>query len=143
MLFYYLATFFNLAYADFKMVENFYFCHQNDQILDFDNLDNDLFNSINVFKKFEDEFNYVFVNGKFIIVYSNNNLLYTTSCEIINEIFILSSVSDCTNDLGVYFYENMNVSVLYLTKSCILRNTSTIVECTDEAENFFFLNTIL
>ena len=37
----------------------------------------------------------------------------------------------------------MNVSVLYLTKSCILRNTSTIVECTDEAENFFFKHNII
>ena len=82
MLFYYLATFFNLAYADFKMVENFYFCHQNDQILEFDNLDNDLFNSINVFKKFEDEFNYRIYSQRATCRYLEKIAIATCRCFI-------------------------------------------------------------
>ena len=66
--------------------------------------------------------------------------MFSTNCQQINQIYIPQSFSDCTIDLPVYYKteKNLNKIVLYMTKSGVLRNTSTIKDCDDDEEIFDF-----
>ena len=122
--------------ADYKIEGSFYNCQPTDQLVDIDIKQNDIANALNIFKKFDDEFNFIqLLNNKFV-VYSENGELFTTICEQLNEIFIPKSFSDCTIDLPVYFMIGNKKQVLYMTKSGVLRNTSTVSICKEDIEFF-------
>ena len=80
-----------------------------------------------------------------LVVYSVNDCLFSTFCEFINEIFIPSSFSECTNDLPIYIFNNSgnNKTVLYLTRANIIRNTSVIIECYEEPDYFYISKKIV
>ena len=61
--------------------------------------------SLNSLKKFDNEYNFIYTIGELWIVYSLNGIIYTTTCTIIDEIFVPSSFSDCTLDMPVYFFD--------------------------------------
>jgi hypothetical protein len=118
--------------ADAKISGNFSYCHQTDQILEFDFERSQLFNAINVLRIHVDEFQEINFNGNSLIVYVNNGQLYSTTCVYINELSIPSKFDRCVYDLPVYFWKENIKNTIFLTKSGILRNTSSMTECSQE-----------
>ena len=139
--FFILCLIYGMVNGDYNILDKFNFCHPKDQIIEFDFENDDMINSLNSLKKFDNEYNFIYTLGEPLIVYSMNGIIYTTTCTIIDEIFVPSSFSDCTLDMPVYFFDKHNMkSILYFTKSGVLRNNSEIVECNDEYDIFNFKN---
>ena len=109
--------------ADFKISGNFSYCHQTNQILEFDLESSQLFNAINILRIHVDEFQEINFNGNSLIVYVNNGQLYSTTCVYINELNIPSKFDRCVYDLPVYFWKENIKNKIFLTKSGILGNT--------------------
>ena len=93
---------------------------------------------MNIFKKYEDEFNVINLEENRLVIYTHNGELYTTNCDQIKAIVVPQSFSECTIDLPVYYMKDGNKIILYMTKSGILRNISSIIDCNDEYEFFNF-----
>ena len=91
-----------------------------------------LFNAINILRIHVDEFQEINFNGNSLIVYVNNGQLYSTTCVYINELSIPSKFDRCVYDLPVYFWKENIKNTIFLTKSGILRNTSSMTECSQE-----------
>ncbi len=87
-------------------------------------------------KLHEDEFQKIIINGYISVSYSKNGLLYSTTCKIIDKIYVPSILDTCTLDLPVYYIKDNIQITLFLTKTGLLRNTSTIVGCSQEATVF-------
>ena len=121
-----------VAEADYNIIGKFPYCYPKDQIFEIDFQNGLLFNSLNLLRLNEDEFQFININGEPMIIFSNNGLLFTTTCKDIHEIFIPSFFSDCTIHLPVYYLEGNNKNIVFLTKSGILRNYSSISECREE-----------
>lgn len=117
---------------NYKCKRRFSYCHQTDQILEFDFESSQLFNAINVLRIHVDEFQEINFNGNSLIVYVNNGQLYSTTCVYINELSIPSKFDRCVYDLPVYFWKENIKNTIFLTKSGILRNTSSMTECSQE-----------
>jgi hypothetical protein len=71
-------------------------------------------------------------NGNSLIVYVNNGQLYSATCVYINELSIPSKFDRCVYDLPVYFWKENIKNTIFLTKSGILCNTSSMKECSQE-----------
>ena len=111
---------FAVVNADYHIDGNFSLCYQTDQIVDFD-LQSGQFNSLNILRAHEDEFQFIDAYGSLLIVYCNNGQLYSTSCISINEIIIPSFFNSCCVDLPVYFLQENVKNIVFLTKSGILQ----------------------
>ena len=124
--------------ADYNILGNFSECHQNDEIVELDQLlyDNQLYNSLTALRLHEDEFQSINIKGESLIVYCNNGLLFSTSCSLINEFFIPRFFNECTIDLPVYYIHQNKKNIRFFTKTGILRNTSMIVDCKEEPSVF-------
>ena len=140
MILYFVITILAVANADFNISGNFSFCHQTDQIIDFDLENDQLFNLLNILRLHEDEFNLI---GNSIVVYSHNGQIFSTSCISIFQIFVPLFFNTCCIDLPVYYFQDNVKIILFFTKSGILRNSSTIIECQEEPTFFSFNKTII
>ena len=136
MMFHFFIFFFVFAGGDINITGNFSFRHEIHDILEIDLHYGQLFNSLNISKLHEDEFQKININGCISVIYSKNGLLYSTTCKIIDKIYVPSILDTCTLDLPVYYIKDNIRITLFLTKTGLLRNTSTIVGWSQEATVF-------
>ena len=143
MILFLIVSFVFQVIADSNFLGNFSLCQPRDQIVEIDVQSGYLYNSLNILRLHEDEFQSIIVNGESYIVYCNNGLLYSTLCVQVNEIFIPTLFNECTIDLPVYYLHENVKNIIFLTKTGILRNTSTIVECQEEYSVFNLGNKVI
>ena len=61
---YFVITIITVVNADFNLNGNFSFFHQTDEIIDFDLENDQLFNSLNILRLHEDEFNLIGISNQ-------------------------------------------------------------------------------
>ena len=88
----------------------------------------------------EDQFHIIISFFGPSVVYSSKSELYTTNCTEIFEIWVPDKVDQCVYDLPIFIQEGGHKKMVFLTKNIILRNTSSIIECSDEQDIFKFAN---
>ena len=128
----------SICNGDFRIVGQFLLCHSNEQLIEIQQNDEASFNIFNILKKFEDEYNFIFLNNRSLVVYSLKGDIYTTTCEQKSNLMVPRTFSDCTVDLPIYQINDNKKHVFYMSKTGILRNTSTIADCDGEVEYFHF-----
>ena len=68
-----------VAEADYNIIGKFPYCYPKDKIFEIDFQNGLLFNSLNLLRLNEDEFQFININGEPMIIFSNNGLLFTTT----------------------------------------------------------------
>ena len=96
-------------------------------------------NDLQMYSKFEDQFNFIDSPAFKIVIYNSNSNLYLANCKTIKGIKVPGKVDKCSQDLPVITADENKI--VYLTKQEILRQYSDFKECTDKYE-FFETNNI-
>jgi hypothetical protein len=93
-------------------------------------------NQLKIFAKLDDEFNEIKEpNGETTIVYSKNNLLFKTECDLIDEVMIIED-NNCYRDVKAMVNKNNRTKIAYLSKENILRFNSKQIECENLKRSF-------
>ena len=123
-----------------QIIGDFYLCEKNDEIINLEiNCKNveclTLINTLRLYSKFEDEFNFISkIDGK-IVVYSSQEQLFSTTCIMVKEIWLPEAYDQCTKDLPVIINSS---KIAYMTKTGILRSKSHLISCKTEPDFFQF-----
>jgi len=85
---------------------------------------------LRILEKFDDEFHEVHdLEGNDLIVYSSNNNLYVPRCSSIDTIEVVNQTDKCFHDYPVYIKTNVSSSLVFLTRTGILKKNSKLVKC--------------
>ena len=147
----FLKVFFSLIIKNIFSIETilvhgpFFLCDQTETIIEMPNNCQDLStfemikcemfkNDLQIFSKFDDQFNFADSTNGQIIIYSLYRNVYLASCTSIEEVSIPEKVDECTKDIPVLV--SADDKIVYLTKEGILRRHSDIISCSNEYEFF-------